>query len=260
MKNYFLIACLLILCACNPPSPSDTIEDENYPDTMSLWKVIDDSDEELFYFFPNDSCILQYKLDRHIYYPNQANVAEELSGIYVNNFYLKEGEDFISFNTYSKNKCQIEIDLNDSLLKMDISEPLGNYNGLFTLKQFINFEELPNDPRKMWIDDYNEAVHDTLVRYTFITDKRYIIYSKRGVDIDSLQIVPYEGKPHDRIPRETDTFFVHQESGRIFEMENYYAFGSTFIAAGPLELSRKNEIDSLAKLKLLQMVYPDSIF
>lgn len=263
-KIQFLIIPLILIYSCGSNKESENENSSFYPDTMSLWKVIDgpEKDDKLYFFFPNDSLILQYELRTWMGYSESGERDIEMSDFKSNHIYIKQDTYYMHHHVYWKRFAQFSFTELDSRIKMDLDDRSNNYNGTYTLEKFDQFDSLPSDPRKNWLSYYHETFSDTLVRFTSENPVNYIIFSHRGVDIDSLELEPYYDSVYYRTPQHSDTFFVAKGTDRIFVVSKNDTNNEIVLSRkGSFEVSVINRKDSLFWVALTEKIksYEDSV-
>lgn len=260
-KFISLIIIITSLFSCNENFESEATPKEIYPDTMSLWKVISNqkSDNELYFFFPNDSTIMQYELRNWTYYSENTNTENQLSDFHSNDIFLKNGKEYAHFKYFWKNTSQISIVEKSNNLKLKIKDESEQYYTHYFLEQVEDYDALPADPRKTWFYYFNTIYNDTLVRFKSDYGENQIIYSYRGEDIVTLELEPYSGKPYfyrasSRLT-ESDTFFVAKGTNRVFVVSKSNTYGGEFqVNIGSTEITEINRNDSLNELLLFEKV------
>ncbi len=263
-KLFYFIFLLVLVQSCSPSGLQEEKKSSLYPDTMTLWKAINgpEHEDQIYFFFPNDSLILQYHLRTWSAYSENGMRDKEMSDFHSNHIYLKKDGGYMHHHAFWKHDAQFFFSGQNSNLTMNLEDDSKLYSGIYTLEKVNEFDSLPSDPRKNWLSYYHKLFADTLVRFSSENPVNYIIYSYRGVNIDSLELEPYYGNVYYRTPASSDTFFVAKGTNRIFVVSKSDTQNHTVLSSlGSFEVSIINRNDSLTRVKVMDRVhaYEDSI-
>lgn len=254
MKSIIFILSLSILISCNSDEDLNISSKDFLPNNMSLWKVVDNTDNNEYYFlFPNDTLIIRYEL-RKFDMLDQS----EGSDFHANQIFIQTKPKYYTyFHGHFKLDTEVKIKehSNNANIELFIKYMGFNDSSYYLLEQVENFDNLPTDPRITYTSYVDKVYNDTMVRFSSKTLNNYLIYSFRGEDIDTLTLQVYNKRPNYSRLSESDTFFQAKENNKIYVVPKSSSFDSEILGSkGSFDVYELNKADSLDILKLRNML------
>jgi|SRR5690554_442295 len=253
MRTIIHIFLISTLIACNSEQNLNNSTNDYLPESMTLWNVVGETESSLFFFFPNDTVIALYEL-RKFYIPSVK--ATEGSDFHASHIFIKDNNKHTKSHGYYKEETDVLIEyIDESHLKLIIKNIPNKTRDVFLLKKYESFDYLPNDPRNTYKSYLKNVYYDTLVRFTSENLENYLIYSKRGVDVDTLTLEVYAEIPKYSGSSENDTFFKAKENNKLYVVPKSYTNKTVSIGEEiSFDVNEINKQDSLAMQEFLKML------
>lgn len=217
------LALLLTLSCANEEKTTSNQEVAFYPEKDALFRVKDEMGSNIYYFFPNDSIILKYKL-REWQYQSSEGKMKKGADFHANDIYIKKENGYLALS-YLKHipNTKIQIFKKESSYRIQLIDGKSKHKFNFNLVKAENFKELPKDPRNSWMNYYKRFHTDTLIRFVHHNDFYQLISISQGIEIDTVKLVPPSEDNHNPTIIESDTFLVEKGSSRYFVFPKLYA-------------------------------------